>query len=101
MYLLAVAPVRTYFNERHQMQQAEHRYNVLSNANKQMQARVNQLQSDAEVENLARQDYELVPPGQEAFAVMPPPPNVATPPPAPKHKESFWGHAWDDVTFWN
>ena len=74
----------------------------MSNANNAMTTRITQLQSDAEIERLAREKYELVPPGQTAFAVMPSQtaaaaaaPNVA------EHKQSFWSHAWDTATFWN
>jgi cell division protein FtsB len=75
-YLLAVTPIRTYLQQQEQMTQAEQRYEVLASTNQQLQQRAQQLQSDAEVKKLARERYELVEPGQQAFAVMPPSPAI-------------------------
>jgi cell division protein FtsB len=75
-YLLAVTPLRTYVQQRSQMAEAEQRYEVLVETNKQLEERALQLQSDAEIKKLARERYELVEPGQQAFAVMPPSPAI-------------------------
>jgi cell division protein FtsB len=78
-YLLAVTPLRTYIQQQHQMHQAEQRYEILAGTNKQLQDRVTQLQSDDEIKKLAREKYELVEPGQQAYAVMPPSPAITQP----------------------
>jgi cell division protein FtsB len=75
-YLLAVTPIRTYLQQQDQMERAEQRYEVLASTNQQLQERAQQLQSDVEVKRLARERYELVEPGQQAFAVMPPSPAI-------------------------
>jgi len=99
VYLLAVTPVQTWIDQRHQVQQAEQRYRTLDAANKKLDERVTQLQSDAEIERLAREQYELVPPGAQAYAVMPPP--AAPVAPRSDHHEGLWSKVWDKVTFWN
>ncbi len=77
LYLLAFAPVKTYFDQRAQMSAAEERYQLIAAANKELQQRAAQLQTDAEIARIAREQYELVPAGSEAYAVMPPSPDAA------------------------
>jgi cell division protein FtsB len=100
VYLLAVAPMRTYLSQRDSRHTAEQRYGLLASANKQLDTRVNQLQTDAEIQRLARDQYELVQPGEQAFAVMPAPVAAAPAAPAKKHNKGLWSRAWDDITFW-
>lgn len=100
-YLLAVTPVQTYLQQRHEMHQTEQRYHVLQSANAQLNQRVAQLQSDAEIQRLASERYELVPQGKQAYAVMPPVSAAVTSPPVKRHHEGLWSRAWDIVTFWN
>lgn len=71
LYLLGVSPVRSYLEQRSQMEHYEHKARTLKEANAQLEQRAALLQSDAEVERLARTHYELVPKGREAYAVMP------------------------------
>ncbi len=101
IYLLAVTPVRTYLDQREQMQAAEKRHAVLVAANKDLVDRTVQLQSDEEIARLARERYELVPNGTQAYAVMPPAPTAAPAPQPDDTKKGFWSSAWDNVTFWN
>lgn len=109
-YLLAVTPVRTYIQQQQEMRAAEQRYAVLAETNKQLQARATELQSDAEIKRLARERYELVEPGQQAYAVMPPSPTVtdqatqASPARAQAEvdkKHSLLERAWNTVNPWN
>jgi cell division protein FtsB len=75
---VAVFPTRTYLTQRRDLAAAERRVDVLVNQNDQLAARAERLESDAEIERLARQHYNLVRPGEEAFAIItPPPPNPA------------------------
>lgn len=108
-YLLAVTPLRTYIQQQHQMQQAEQRYQILSSSNKQLQERATQLQSDDEIKKLAREKYELVEPGQQAYAVMPPSPAVTGPAEQQAQQETHQAEkkkglaerVWNAVTPWN
>lgn len=80
LYLLGVSPARSYLEQRDQMQQYEHKTRALREANTQLEQRVSQLQSNSEVERLAREHYELVPQGRTAYAVMPAPTTSTTMP---------------------
>ena len=101
VYLLAVTPARTYLDQRQRMQQAEQRYQVLASANKELTDRTTALQSDAEIARIAREQYELVPKGAQAYAVMPPSAPVSPPAPETAQDEGLWSNVWDNITFWN
>ena len=100
IYLLAVTPVRTAIDQRSQLQAAEERYALISAANEKLRDRAARLQTDAEIERLARERYELVPEGKDAYAVMPSPP---PPVPAPQvsDEKGLWAKIRDGATFWN
>jgi len=81
-----VFPTRTYLAQRASTSRAEKQLHVLGEQNAELAKRAKELQSDAEIERLAREQYNLVKPGEEAYAVLPPPaakgeetPHVATP----------------------
>ncbi|MBV8692462.1 MAG: septum formation initiator family protein [Actinobacteria bacterium] len=104
MLFLAVFPARTYLRQRHSLSAAKARLHVLAQQNTALDKQVKKLHTDSEIERLARQQYNLVRPGEEAYAILPGPEAAhthtvkATPP--KKHK-GFWSRAWDDVSFWN
>ena len=62
------------------------RLHVLKTENKSLDQRVARLQDDAEIERLAREQYGLVKPGEEAYAILPSP--SPAPPPTPAKKAS-------------
>ena len=70
---LAVFPTRTYLDQRRELAAAERRAAVLAAQNEELAAKVQRLNTDAEIERLARQEYNLVRPGEEAFAILPGP----------------------------
>jgi len=74
----AVFPTRTYVAQRREINAATERLALFSEQNGRLDAEISRLQSDAEIERLARARYNLVKPGEEAFAVVPvPSPPVA------------------------
>jgi cell division protein FtsB len=80
---LAVFPTRTWLAQQDAMDQARARLALLDEENAALERRAADLQSDAEIERLARERYNLVRPGEEAFAVLPPPaPTTTTTTPA-------------------
>ena len=101
-----VFPTRTYLAQRASVSHAEKQLKVLGEQNADLEARAKKLQSDAEVERLARERYNLVKPGEEAYAVLPPPSSTATstttPPVAAKHHDdrNLLEKAWDGLTGW-
>jgi cell division protein FtsB len=100
---VAVFPTRTWLAQRQELAATERKVAVLSTQNAEMAARVKRLNTDAEIERLARQDYNLVLPGEEALAILPSP-DAPRPRRAPEPVEEdpgFWSDLWDDVTFWS
>ena len=100
-----VTPARTWYVQRQDIVAARERNTVLDQQSRALQARADQLGTDAEVERLAREQYGLVKPGEEAFGILPAPGSAPRPPAAapaarPSHR-SWWHRAWDDVTFWS
>jgi len=73
--LLAVAvfPTQTYLDQRRDTSEAEQRLRVLRDQNVAYEARIERLQTVEEIERLAREQYNLVFPGEEAYAVLPAP----------------------------
>jgi cell division protein FtsB len=100
-YLLLVTPARTYVQQRQQMHAAENRYQVLADANGKLDDRVKELQTDQAISQLARERYELVPPGSQAYSVMPAPQQAPTTDEKPKQNKSLWSKIGDGLTFWN
>ena len=109
---LFVFPTRTYLSQRSTLARAEARVTTLAAQNKQLSDRAALLNTDAEIERLARQDYGLVRPGQEAYAILPAPaghtaPSTAAPaPPArpapapqPAHR-GVWQRLLGELAFW-
>lgn len=69
--LLFVLPGRTMLAQRHTLAVTQGRVNVLSRENAKLGERVKQLQDPAQIQQLARTQYGLVMPGQQAYAIIP------------------------------
>jgi cell division protein FtsB len=65
-------PVRTWLEQSRAMSAAQRREAVLSQENALLRNRITQLKSTAYVEQIARQQYGLVMPGEKAFGILPP-----------------------------
>ncbi|MDQ3946711.1 MAG: septum formation initiator family protein [Actinomycetota bacterium] len=74
----AVFPTRTYLAQRREIAAASERLELFKAQNGRLQSAVDRLQRDDEIERLARSRYNLVRPGEEAYAILP----VPAPPPA-------------------
>ena len=100
---VAVFPTRTWIAQQRDLEATERRVAVLGAQNRELAARVQRLNTDAEIERLAREQYNLVRPGEEAYAILPAPPAPrATARPEPVEDEpGFWSRIWDDVRFWS
>jgi cell division protein FtsB len=93
-----VFPTRTYLNQRHQIDAAARRLTVLNAQNAALAAEAQKLQSPAEIERLAREQYHMVQPGEKAYVILPAaPPPTTTAPPAPPPRA---GGLWHDLTSW-
>ncbi len=101
---LAVFPTRTYLSQRRDLENTEQRLAVLSRQNQELNGRVARLNTDAEIERLAREQYNLVRPGEEAFAILPPPGPPVLEREVDRDRQEpdgFWAQLWDRVTFWS
>ncbi len=92
---VGVFPTRTWLEQREAIQTERERIAVLDRENTRLAARVAELQTDGEIERLAREQYNLVKPGEEAYAILPgpnevqPPPSSGFPTPAPS-SDGWW-----------
>jgi cell division protein FtsB len=66
-------PTRTYLEQRSQLTQEQAKLDRLAAQNQSLSTEASRLQSTAEIERIARQNYGLVQPGQEAYAILPSP----------------------------
>ena len=99
---VAVFPTRTWLAQRQDLDATQRRLAVLTAQNTELAARVERLNTDAEIERLAREQYNLVRPGEEAFAILPAPPAPRPRPPrAAAAAPGFWADLLDDLTFWS
>ncbi|HZT65368.1 MAG TPA: septum formation initiator family protein [Acidimicrobiales bacterium] len=107
---LFVFPTRTYLGQRASLAKESQQVTMLSVQNRQLSQQVALLNTDAEIERLARQDYGLVRPGQEAYAILPAPvaarTGTARPAPArhtvaaPAPDPGFFTRFVHELTFW-
>lgn len=102
---VAVFPTRTWLAQKRERADAVEQLHVLDEQNQILASRVEALQSDDEIERLAREQYNLVKPGEEAYALLPPPSSsTATTTPIPAVEEeaerSLPGKVWNFLTGW-
>jgi len=97
---LFVLPGRTYLAQQHSLAAAQTRLSVLSTENARLTESAQRLQTDAEIERLARQQYGLVKPGEQAFAILPSPRAAPAPAAKPAAKRGVISRLWRDAQFW-
>jgi len=80
-----VFPIRTLLAQREERARVRDQIELLDEQNRQLEQEAGRLQTDSEVERLARERYNLVRPGETPDAVVPPPdPTTTTTPPSPE-----------------
>lgn len=78
---VAVFPTSTFLAQRADTAEATQRLAVLRDQNEAYDRRIERLSTPEEIERLAREQYNLVFPGEEAYAVLPAPlPELELPP---------------------
>jgi cell division protein FtsB len=75
-----VFPARTLLAQRQQTEKERARLEVLREQTRKLEAETRRLQNDAEIERIAREQYNFMRPGERPYVVVPPP---TTAPPAP------------------
>jgi cell division protein FtsB len=73
-------PARTWLEQSRAMSTAQRRESVLARENSVLTNRVAQLRSTAYIEQVARQQYGLVMPGEKAYGILPPAATTTVPP---------------------
>ncbi|MEI7591947.1 MAG: septum formation initiator family protein [Actinomycetes bacterium] len=73
LLIIGVFPTRSYFTQHQAISGAEVELANLTRTNDTAQAQVDRLQTDAEIEKQAREQYGLVKAGEEAYHVLPDP----------------------------
>lgn len=68
-----VFPTRTWLDQRSALAEAETELHELGAQRAALEQRVRELDSDEQIEQIARSQYGLVMPGEEAYAVLPAP----------------------------
>ena len=76
--VVGLFPTRTYLAQRASISGTQHQLDVLRAQNRALEKRAAKLKTDAEIERLAREQYNLVRPGEESYAILPPPAAPAT-----------------------
>jgi len=79
---LWVFPTSSVLAQRRQLDRAANRLQFLKDQNRALEEESRRLQSDAAVEEIARERYQMVRPGERAWAVVPesPTPTTTAPP---------------------
>ncbi|HMC38292.1 MAG TPA: septum formation initiator family protein [Acidimicrobiales bacterium] len=83
LLFLFILPGRTWLEQRRAMSRAEHQLQVLNAENAALTRKAAQLQTPAYVQQIARQEYGLVLPGQRSFGIIPATATTTTSVPAP------------------
>lgn len=96
MYLF-VFPARTYLAQKQQIAAEQQTVTVLRAEDSKLASQSSALQDNATIEQIARQQYGLVKPGQQAFMVLPAPNRPQPSAPAPP-KHAAW---YSSLEFWH
>ncbi len=70
---VAVFPTRSYLAQRAAVHKAQHRLGAIDRENRRLAAEARRLSTPTEIERLARAQYGLVRPGEQAYAILPAP----------------------------
>ena len=98
----AVYPLRQYVSQQDRIERLQAKQQALAAENARLEAERKRLQDPAYVEQLAKRDYHLVGPGEEAWVLTGSPPAArSAPPPAIADPDQPWyKRAWQRLTGW-
>ncbi len=78
LLFVVVFPVSAWLDQRASLGQAEQRLQILRRERQRLDLAAHRLQSDAEVERIAREKYGMVHPGEQAYVAVPGGPTTTT-----------------------
>ena len=97
----AVYPLRQYVSQQDRIGRLEAKQQALVTENARLEAERKRLQDPAYVQQLAKRDYHVVAPGEEAWVVTGAPPEAQ---PAsdsvPQRDQPWYRRAWQRLTSW-
>jgi cell division protein FtsB len=97
----AVYPLRQYVSQRDRIERLQAKQQALAAENARLETERKRLQDPAYVQQLAKRDYHVVSPGEEAWVVTGTPPASATAPTAAADPDPPWyKRAWQGLTGW-
>ena len=98
----AVYPLRQYVSQRDRIERLQAKQQALAAENTRLETERRRLQDPAYVQQLAKRDYHVVSPGEEAWVVTGTPPANATAQPAAAADPDppWYKRAWQGLTGW-
>jgi cell division protein FtsB len=98
----AVYPLRQYVSQADRIQRLQAKQQALAAENARLETERRRLQDPAYAQQLAKRDYHLVAPGEEAWVVTGTPPSGAAIPAAAAAEQDppWYKRAWRAVTSW-
>ena len=98
----AVYPLRQYVSQQHRIERLEAKQQALAAENARLEVERRRLQDPAYVQQLAKRDYHLVAPGEEAWVVTgtPPPSDAAKAAQEAARNRPWYRRAWQRLTGW-
>jgi cell division protein FtsB len=97
----AVYPLRQYVSQQHRIERLEAKQRALAAENARLEVERKRLQDPAYVEQLAKRNYHLVGPGEEAWVVTGTPPTAQPAGGAVQQRDRPWyKRAWQRLTSW-
>jgi len=97
----AVYPLRQYVSQQHRIERLEAKQQALAAENARLEVERKRLQDPAYVQQLAKQDYHLVAPGEEAWVVTGTPPETQPAGDAVGRRDQPWyQRIWERLTGW-
>ena len=81
-----IDPFSDWLDQRSDTTSLERQVNAVEERNKEYELLIDALNTDEEIERRAREEYNLVRPEEEAYAVLPPPPCLLYTSPSPRDR---------------
>lgn len=72
VFVFGVFPTGSYVEQRQELDRAVDELDALEADNASLQERVTRLESDEEIERVARQEFDMVFPEEETYLILPP-----------------------------
>ena len=98
----AVYPLRQYVSQADRIQRLQDKQRALEAENQRLEQQRARLRDPAYVEQLAKRDFQLVEPGEQAWLVTGTPPTTrpAPAPPPPEPELPWYKRAWRRLSGW-